>query len=166
MKLTVHLPQKAIIIALVILISDQITKLLALHFFSDGPRAVLPFFNFVLVWNRGVSFGMFSGSAPYAPYVLSALALVVVAGLAYWMTKIDHNPLKIAICIVIAGAIGNVIDRLRFGAVVDFLDFHAFGWHYPAFNIADSAIVLGIAYIVVDSILWEPKRTIIKKEVK
>jgi len=92
--------------------------------------------------------------------------LVVVAGLAYWMTKIDHNPLKIAICIVIAGAIGNVIDRLRFGAVVDFLDFHAFGWHYPAFNIADSAIVLGIAYIVVDSILWEPKRTIIKKEVK
>lgn len=155
---------QALIIALCILIADQITKLAALKYFADGPVEILPFFNFVLVWNRGISFGMFSNAHDYGPYVLVALSLAVMAGLGFWMARVAHKPLYIALACVIAGAFGNIIDRLRFGAVVDFLDFHAFGWHYPAFNIADSAIVLGIAFVMVDSIFFEPKR--IKSETK
>ncbi len=139
-------------------VADQITKYLALFALQGGNIAVLPFFNLVLVWNRGVSFGMFSDGNDLTPYVLIALSLFITAGLLWWLTRIDDKPLFLAICAVIGGAIGNIIDRIIHGAVIDFLDFHAFGWHYPAFNIADSAIVLGIAFILFDSIIREPKR--------
>lgn len=147
----------ALITGIIILVLDQLTKMLALKFVT-APVAVVPFFNFVLVWNRGISFGMLSGSASYMPLILSFFSLVIIGFLVVWLRKIEDKKLAIAVCAIIAGALGNVIDRLRFGAVVDFLDFHAFGWHYPAFNIADSAIVLGIAFILFDSIFLEAKR--------
>ncbi len=147
----------ALITGLVILVLDQITKALVLKLIS-APVAVLPFFNLVLVWNRGISFGMFSGASDYGPLILTVISIIIIGFLVVWLSRLEDKHLAIAVCAVIAGAIGNVIDRVRFGAVVDFLDFHAFGWHYPAFNIADSAIVLGIALILFDSIFWEPKR--------
>ena len=149
---------QALIIGLVILVADQLSKLAALKYFAEAPVEVLPFLNFVLVWNRGVSFGIFSNAHDYGPYILAALSLAVVVGLAFWMRSVSYKPLFIALACVIAGAFGNVIDRLVHGAVVDFLDFHIGAWHYPAFNIADSAIVLGIAFVIVDSIFLEPKR--------
>lgn len=150
--------QAAFLTAAIILIADQITKSLVLKFVAGQSIALLPFFNLVLVWNRGISFGMFSQASHYAPLVLTILSILIIGLLIGWLTRIDDKRLYIAVCAVIAGAIGNVIDRVRFGAVVDFLDFHAFGWHYPAFNIADSAIVLGVAFVLFDSIFWEPKR--------
>lgn len=148
----------ALVTGLIVLILDQITKALALKFMASGPIAVLPFFNLVLVWNRGVSFGMLSGDSAYGPLLLIILSLVIIGCMVVWLTRIEDKWLSVAVCCVIAGALGNVIDRIRFSAVVDFLDFHAFGWHYPAFNVADSAIVLGIAFVLFDSIFLEAKR--------
>ena len=141
-----------------ILIADRITKVMALDSLSDGPVTVLPVFNLVLVWNRGVSFGLFTQDSTTGPYILSGLSFLIVLALFIWLIKTDFKPLGIALSAVIAGAIGNIIDRLVYGAVIDFLDFHVAGYHWPAFNIADSAIVLGIVFIAVDGLFWEPKR--------
>ncbi len=148
----------AILISLVIILCDQFTKALVLKFIAGNSIAVLPFFNLVLVWNRGVSFGMFSDNGTYGALVLIVMSLIIIGFLIAWLTRIEDKFLSTAVFVIIAGALGNVIDRVRFGAVIDFLDFHAFDWHYPAFNIADSAIVLGIAFILFDSIVLEPKR--------
>ena len=140
-----------------ILALDQVTKALALIYFKTAPVTVLPFFNLVLVWNKGVSFGLFNDGM-MGPLILAGLSLAITAVLFVWLLRVKHRLLGIALCFVIAGAIGNVIDRLRFGAVVDFLDFHAFGYHWPAFNIADSTIVLGIAFLVIDGLFFEANR--------
>lgn len=116
---------------------------------------VLPFFNIVMVWNQGVSFGMFSGGAAYAPYILSAMAVLISLVFTVWLTRSRSMLQSLAIAMVIAGALGNVIDRLRFGAVIDFLDVHAFGYHWPAFNIADSAICVGVFLLIVQSFFFE-----------
>lgn len=137
---------------------DQASKALVLFLFPGNPVAVLPFFNLTLVWNRGVSFGLFGAGSAAGPYVLSVLSFAIVAVLGFWLRRCAHVPLRVALAAVIGGAAGNVVDRLRFGAVVDFLDFHLAGWHYPAFNVADSAIVLGIAFAVFDGLFLEPKR--------
>ncbi len=148
----------ALILAALIFVADRITKALALHYLMAGPVEVLPFFNLVLVWNRGISFGMLNNLGAYGPLILVIIALVIIGALVVWLLRLREKGLIIAVCAIIAGALGNVVDRVRYGAVVDFFDFHAFGWHYPAFNIADSAIVLGIAFILFDSIFLEAKR--------
>jgi signal peptidase II len=140
-----------------VIIADQISKALALKYFAAGPVAVLPVFSLVLVHNTGVSFGLFNHMAS-GPMILTALSLVVAAFFTVWLMKAENRPLAVAIGTVIGGALGNVIDRLRFGSVTDFLDFHLGSLHWPAFNIADSAIVLGIAFIVLDGLFFEPKR--------
>ncbi|MEM7679570.1 MAG: signal peptidase II [Pseudomonadota bacterium] len=105
---------------------------------------ILPFFNLVMVWNEGVSFGLFSDYGDLGLWLLVALTAVIVIWFTGWLFMTETFTQKLAIAMVVGGAIGNIIDRLRFGAVIDFLDFHAFGWHYPAFNLADSCIVLGV----------------------
>ncbi len=108
---------------------------------------MLPFFNLTMVWNEGIGLGLFGGAGAY---ILSALSIIVCGVLIYWMIKHKNSTLiRFSCAIMIGGAIGNVVDRLRFGAVADFLDFHAFGWHYPVFNIADSAIVLGVFLLLI-----------------
>ncbi|MCB9988392.1 MAG: signal peptidase II [Rhodospirillales bacterium] len=145
--------------ALVILIADQVSKWVVLaSSIPQKPIEILPVFNLVLVWNKGISFGMFTNHGDMGPYILSALSLVIAAGFSIWLFRTHSRFLALAIGLVIGGAVGNVIDRLRFGAVVDFLDFHIGTWHYPAFNVADSAIVIGIAFIVFDGLFCEPKR--------
>ena len=116
---------------------------------------ILPFFNLVMVWNHGVSFGMFQGGNPM---ILIGIAVIISIFFGIWLFKADTWLQTIALAMVIGGALGNVIDRLRFGAVADFLDFHANGWHYPAFNLADSCITVGIAFLVFDGLILEPKR--------
>jgi len=145
-------------LALLILAADQLTKWLVLRHLSAGPIEILPFFNLVLVWNPGVSFGLFPQGSAAGVWFLITLSLAICAIMFIWLLKQTQPGLRLAIAAVIGGAIGNIIDRAVYGAVVDFLDFHAFGWHYPAFNIADSAIVLGIAFILFDSLWLEPKR--------
>jgi signal peptidase II len=110
---------------------------------AHGQLEIAPFFNLVEVWNHGVSFGMMKG-LPYGQWLLSGIALTITAGMFYWLQKSEDKISLIAFCLVIAGALGNVLDRIRFGAVADYLDFHAFGYHWPAFNFTDIAIVSGI----------------------
>ena len=143
-----------LIVAIVVLIIDQLTKWWILDQVMQPPRVieVTPFFNLVMAWNRGVSFGMFAYVADIIPYVLSLLALAVVFLLVRWLLKVDRVWPAAALGMVIGGAIGNVIDRLRFGAVADFLDFHAGGYHWPAFNVADSGIVVGVALLLIDGL--------------
>lgn len=140
-----------------VFVLDQLSKWVILELVMDPPRVVpvLPFFNLVLVHNRGVSFGLFGGDSAWGPYVLSALAVAVSVALVFWARRADTRLLAGAIGAIIGGAIGNVIDRLRFGAVVDFLDFHLPGTglpHWPAFNVADSAIVVGVALVALDGL--------------
>lgn len=157
---------KGLLIAAIILISDQISKHLLLGLFVDNPFRVIEvtsFFNLVMVWNHGVSFGMFAEHRQ--PLLLIAVALIIVTYLLFWLWKATHRWVVFGIGMVIGGAIGNVIDRVRFGAVADFFDFHAMGMHWPAFNIADSAIFIGVVVLCIDSMfLEESRRKRIEKE--
>jgi len=137
-----------------IFFADQLTKWWILEIVMTPPRVieVTSFFNLVLVWNNGVSFGLFNNDSPYNQYILSALAVAICIGLFFWMRKENDKLLVVAFACIIGGAIGNVIDRLRFGAVTDFLDVHAAGYHWPAFNIADAGVVIGATLMVVDSL--------------
>ena len=124
-----------------------------------GRIEVLPFFNLVMVWNQGVSFGLFSGDTDYGPLLLVVLALGISAGFGVWLFRSDSRLQMTGLAMVIGGAIGNVIDRLRFGAVMDFLDVHMFGYHWPAFNVADSAIVIGIGVLMVHALFFDKGRS-------
>lgn len=179
-KLSSSKPVVGFALALDVIILDQITKWLALEYIirkehqpNTNPLSLLEwittitprwpstqvevtsFFNFSMVWNEGVSFGVLSNLGIWP---LSILSLLVTAVFAVWLTRANGWTLAIGLACVIGGAIGNVIDRFRFGAVADFLDFHAFGWHYPSFNVADCAITVGIALVLIDGIFLEPKR--------
>jgi len=137
------------------IVLDQISKWLFLDIVqsANGHIEVTGFFNLVMVWNRGVSFGMFSNHAELGRWGLSALALAIAIGLFFWLRKAEHRMLATALGLVMGGAVGNVIDRVRFGAVFDFLDLHVAGYHWPAFNVADSAIVVGVGLILLDGLL-------------
>ncbi|MBL4805007.1 MAG: signal peptidase II [Alphaproteobacteria bacterium] len=119
---------------------------------------ILPFFNIVMVWNQGISFGMFQNSNEYGPLILSALSLVIMMCFVVWMFRSESKLLNVGIAFVIAGALGNIIDRMRFGAVIDFLDFHIAGYHWPAFNVADSCIFIGVLLLILQSLFFETKK--------
>jgi signal peptidase II len=118
---------------------------------------ILPFFNIVMVWNKGVSFGLFNDAGDYGPIALMALSLFIVAFFLVWMFRTNSQLYLVAMPLIIGGALGNVLDRARFGAVVDFLDVHAFGFHWPAFNISDSAIVIGVFLLMTYSFFFETR---------
>jgi len=147
-------------VAIVAALLDQASKMAVLWYFGEAGCAshlvaVTSFFDLVLTCNRGVSFGMFNqtGQGGLNSLIFTALAAVVVVVLAVWLYRVRSAFLAVAIGLIIGGAIGNVIDRLRFGAVVDFLYFHAGAWYWPAFNFADSAICLGVAAMLLDGLL-------------
>jgi signal peptidase II len=117
-----------------------------------------PFFNIVSAWNKGVSFSLFRTSAEAGPWILSGIAMVIALGLAVWLTRVQHRLVAVGIGLVIGGALGNVIDRLRFGAVFDFLDFYLGSYHWPAFNLADSSIFLGVVALLWDGLFHGQER--------
>lgn len=147
-----------LILAAVVIVLDQLSKWAIMELMRP-PRVIgiTPFFNLVVGWNRGVSFGLFNNDSPLNAWVLVIVALVIVVVLMIWLSKTDRLPVVVGLGLVIGGAIGNVIDRIRFGAVFDFLDLHAFGFHWPAFNVADSAITVGALVLVVDSLFAHPE---------
>lgn len=141
-----------------IAVADQLVKYWVLAFFAahvdDGMRvSVSPFFNFVLTWNRGMSFGLFNNGAALNTIVFTLVAGLIVGALLIWLRKTHLPLLRVAIGLVVGGAVGNVVDRLWRGAVVDFLDFHVGPWHWPAFNLANSAICVGVGLMLIDSLL-------------
>jgi len=137
---------------------DQAIKWLIVVEVMRPPRVieVTGFFNLVLVFNTGVSFGMLRGAAAWWPWALSALALVIVAVLLNWLRRQPEPFLATAVGLVAGGALGNVVDRVRIGAVVDFLDFYVGTWHWPSFNTADIAISAGVGLLLVDGLFRGP----------
>ncbi|HET8727136.1 MAG TPA: signal peptidase II [Alphaproteobacteria bacterium] len=143
-----------LLVAAVVLVADQVTKWVILDLVMAPPRTieVTPFFNLVMVWNRGVSFGMFANEADMMRWVLIAVAAAITVVMLVWLKRADRGFVAVALGLIIGGAVGNVVDRLRFGAVADFLDLHLMGYHWPAFNVADAGITIGVALLVIDSL--------------
>ena len=147
-----------LLVAVVILVADQASKwwileVLNLPFLRQV--VLLPVLSLTMVWNRGVTFGLLSGFGDWGYLVLTGISLVVVAALGVWLRRAESRMAAIAIGAIVGGAIGNVIDRLRFGAVVDFIHAHVdtpwgeYSWY--VFNVADAAIVCGVVALIIDS---------------
>jgi len=151
-------------IALAVIVLDQLTKLWFLSATGNaqalgltGGVVVVPgLLKFSFVQNQGVSFGLFGGGE--ARWLLSVFSIVVAGALAWWATTANRRLLIAAIGLVIGGALGNAIDRVRFGYVVDFLDFSSTGLFPWVFNVADSAITVGVVLLIIDSVLSERKQ--------
>lgn len=143
-----------LLIAAAVVILDQSSKYAAVAMLADKPPLeVTPFFNLLLVYNRGAAFSFLAGAAGWQRELFTGIAIVASVWIVYLLRRYPRQSLFcLALSLVLGGAIGNVIDRLSIGAVVDFLDFHAFGWHWPAFNIADSAITCGAALLIWDGL--------------
>ncbi len=148
---------RGLAVAVVAAVLDQASKLALLNHFHEQGCALhlerLTFFlNLALTCNTGVSFGILNRTG-VSSTVFSLVATCIVIGLIVWLRRVRTGFLAVAIGLVIGGAIGNVMDRIRFHGVVDFLDFHMGTWHWPAFNLADSAICLGVAAMLLDGLL-------------
>lgn len=148
-----------LLLALAILLADQATKwwILEVVRLPEIRQVVITQnFNLTMVWNRGVTFGLLASDVPWQKALLGGVALLVCVLLLVWLTRAESRLVALGLGSVIGGAIGNVIDRARFGAVVDFLDFHAFGWHWYAFNVADAAIVCGVGLLLWGALIRSP----------
>ncbi len=141
--------------ALLVLAADQASKawiLYGIDLPALGRIDLLPVLSLTMVWNHGVTFGLLQATGTAGPIILAAIAAAVVAALALWLWRADRPLVAIAVGAISGGAIGNVIDRLRFGAVVDFIHAHVGAWSWYVFNVADAAIVCGVAALVLDSL--------------
>jgi signal peptidase II len=153
--------RKGLAISGAVLVLDQLTKWWIIFYVMRPPQVieVAPFFNLVMGWNYGVSFGMLNSISEFSTWLLPFIVLAITAGLIKWLFRVDQLRQAIALGFIIGGAIGNLIDRIRFGAVADFLDFHAWGYHWPAFNVADSAITIGAIALILDSLFTGEKKS-------
>ncbi|MCC4300104.1 signal peptidase II [Aurantimonas coralicida] len=143
-----------ILVALLWFTVDQVSKWSIINVVMNPPRVipVTGFFSLVLGHNTGVSFGLFGGAPPW---VLMAFALALMVPLVAWMKRTDRRLVAVALGLIVGGALGNVVDRLRHGAVTDFLDFHVAGYHWPSFNMADVGIVCGVGLLLLEGFLPE-----------
>lgn len=142
------------LIALVGVILDQATKLWLVYGFKlavNGPVELLPVLDLVLVWNRGISYGLFEQNSDLGRWLLVGLTVAVTIGLWIWSARCQSKFVALALALVIGGAVGNGIDRLAFGAVVDFVHFHVGTFSWYVFNLADVWIVAGVAGLLYDS---------------
>jgi len=141
-------------LAALIVFADQLTKYAVVQYFAVNQAvAITPFLNLALVYNPGAAFSFLSDAAGWQRGLFITIALVASVWIVWLLRKYPHQHLfALALSLVLAGAVGNVIDRVLTGAVIDFLDFHAFGWHWPAFNVADSAITCGAVLLVWDAL--------------
>ena len=138
--------------ALVVVILDQISKPLMRDWLAAGDVQIAPFLSLVSAWNKGIGFSMLTMSQASGPYVLSGLALVIAAAMLVWLFRTRRLLPALALGLIVGGALGNVIDRLRLGAVFDFIDVHLAGYHWPAFNLADSALSIGVVLLIIDGL--------------
>lgn len=143
-----------LLIAAMVVVLDQATKYVAVDVLAGQPPvAVTSFFNLLLVYNRGAAFSFLAGMGGWQRELFSVIAVVASIWIIWMLRRYSQQTLFcIALSLVLGGAIGNLIDRVTVGAVVDFLDFHAYGWHWPAFNVADSAITCGAALLIWDGL--------------
>jgi signal peptidase II len=146
----------ALIVAAVVIAVDQASKvwligILQAHEFQTLP--ITGFFNLAMVWNQGISFGMLGGAPDIMRWVLVCFAAAVAIALMVWARRLTSPLMAVAVGLIAGGALGNAIDRVVRGAVADFFDVHMAGYHWPAFNVADAGISVGVALLVYDALL-------------
>jgi signal peptidase II len=146
------------LLAAVVLVLDYATKMAVLRTFAPGEGfALAPFFNLVLVFNKGAAFSFLATAQGWQTLFFAAIAIVASAVISFLILKNENKSLFCgALALILGGALGNLYDRIAYGHVVDFLDFHAAGWHFPAFNVADSAITVGAGILILESFLQRP----------
>ena len=141
-------------LSLFILAADQISKQLAESAIQLYERvALLPYLNLTLTYNRGAAFSFLSDQGGWQRWFFSVLAMVVTVVLVVWLRQLDraNRWTAISLSLIIGGAVGNLVDRLLFGHVIDFIDLYYGQWHWPAFNVADSAITVGVVLMLLDA---------------
>lgn len=141
-------------IAAIVILLDQLSKITITRLFAYGDsHPVTSFFNLVLVYNKGAAFSFLAQSAGWQRYFFTGIGIAAALFIIYLLKKNPGQRLFCsALALILGGAIGNVIDRVAYGHVIDFLDFYAAGWHWPAFNVADSAITVGAVLFVLDEL--------------
>lgn len=148
-------------LAALVFVLDRVTKAWVLGLREAGglPVEVTPFFNLVFTWNRGITFGLFNNpdGPDYGRWVLVLVTGGISVALVIWLIRASGRLLVTGLGLVIGGAVGNLVDRILYGAVADFLDFHALGYHWYAFNVADAAIVCGVGLLLLDSLMTPQK---------
>jgi signal peptidase II len=141
-------------VALIVILFDQLTKIAVQKVFTYAvPHEVAPFFNFFLIYNRGAAFSFLAAAGGWQRWAFTGLGVVAALVICYLLKR--HGGQKLfctSLALILGGALGNVIDRLAYGHVIDFLDFHVANWHWPAFNLADSAITVGAILLVLDEL--------------
>jgi len=143
------------LLACLVIVADYLTKVAVLAALAPGEsRALAPFFNLVLVFNKGAAFSFLATAQGWQTLFFAAVAVVASIVISFLIVKNrDKSLFCSGLALILGGALGNLYDRLTYGHVVDFLDFHVAGWHWPAFNVADSAITVGAAILIVESFL-------------
>ena len=143
-------------LSILVVILDQVTKHLAeARLVWDEPVEIFSWFNLILAYNRGAAFSFLSDAAGWQRWFFVAIGVVAIAVILVWMSRLASNEQLTAgaLALILGGAAGNLIDRVRYGHVVDFIQWHYQHWYWPAFNIADSAITLGVALLIAVSLL-------------
>ncbi len=141
-------------IALIIILLDQVTKItIAKTFAYAQVKAITSFFNLTLVYNKGAAFSFLASESGWQRYLFTGLGIVAALVIVFLLKRHAGQRLFCwALALILGGAIGNVIDRILYGHVIDFLDFYVGNWHFPAFNVADSAICIGAGLFIVDEL--------------
>lgn len=148
-------------IGLLVLALDQASKAYMLHIYDIGSRGIVritPFFDLVLVWNTGISYGLFPQESDLGRWGLILFAFAATVALIVWLARVTTPLAAISIGLIIGGAIGNAVDRLLYGAVADFFSLHAFGFRWYVFNVADAAIVAGVAGLLYEALFRGHKK--------
>jgi signal peptidase II len=148
-------------VAILTFILDQGSKLYTLYIFDlpvKEPVALGPFVNLIMVWNRGISYGLFQQNTELGRWLLIVISIAAAIGLSIWIRRTRGQVLAASLGLIVGGASGNVVDRVAFGAVFDFIQIHAGAYSWYVFNIADAAIVAGVVGLLYDSFLLEKRR--------
>ena len=151
----------ALTLAALIFVLDQASKLYVLYILElefSGPLTINPYIDLILVWNRGISYGLFQQHADWGRYGLVLLSVGATIGLTIWLFRTPVKTIMFGTSLLIGGALGNALDRILYGAVVDFVLLHWQEWQWYVFNVADAAIVAGVLLLLYDSLLGESKR--------
>jgi signal peptidase II len=148
-------------VAVITLILEQVTKLYSLFVYDlpvKEPVEFAPFINLIVVWNRGISYGLFQQNSEIGRWGLIIISILAAIGLSFWIRRTTAKLLAVSLGLIVGGAIGNVIDRLAYGAVFDFIQIHIGSWSWYVFNVADAAIVAGVVGLLYDSFVLEGRR--------
>lgn len=153
------------LVAAAVVALDQLTKWLALtRLARHAEVAIAPFLNFTLVYNRGAAFGFLNDAAGWQNLFFVGVALIACAVITYLLLRLERNNRAVAVglVLILGGAVGNLVDRILYGHVIDFIDVYYRSWHWPAFNVADSAITIGAVFLVLDAfgIGFQKRRTV------